>query len=90
MPEIMKVRRQGGARIVTLPNAVLSRVGADTGTPLAFDVKGGSIVATPVTEAGRRKRYRLSELLEGSEGMAELNRATAWALEGDGVGNELA
>ena len=91
MATIMKVRRQGGARIVTLPVALLERIGADLGTSLALDVKDGAIVATPVAEPGpaRRRRYGLDELLIGAEHLPELYAGVSGALDGDPVGNEI-
>lgn len=91
MATIVKVRRQGGARIVTLPPALLARIGADAGTSLALDVKGGAIVAKPVADAPapRRRRYTLSELLVGAEHLPDLYRSVEGALDGDPVGNEI-
>lgn len=91
MTTIMKVRRQGGARVVTLPTALLERIGADLGTPLALDVKDGAIVAKPVVEAAveRRRRYRLDELLIGAENLPALYASVSGALDGDPVGNEI-
>lgn len=87
----MKVRQQGGARIVTLPRALLSQLGADTGTTLSFTVQDGALIARPVSEAprGARRRYTLAELLAGSEETAALNEAMAPAREGAPVGREI-
>lgn len=89
MSTVMKVRQQGGARIVTLPSSLLDRIGADVGTPLALDVRDGAIVATPVSESARRRRYTLAELLEGAEHLPDLYARTAAALEGPSVGDEI-
>lgn len=91
MSTIVKVRRQGGARIVTLPSALLARIGADAGTALSLDVKGGAIVAKPVQDvpASGRRRYKLSELLVGAEQLPELYRGVEGALDGDPIGNEI-
>ncbi|MNY73814.1 hypothetical protein D3C86_2126870 [compost metagenome] len=48
----------------------------------------GELIARPVAPTPR-KRYSLTELLEGSEEMAELNALTASAREGNPVGREL-
>jgi antitoxin ChpS len=86
----MKVRRQGGARVVTLPAALLERVGAQVGTPLALEVRDGVIVATPVREArGPGRRYTLAELLDGVEHLQDYRSDTAGALDGPAVGDEL-
>lgn len=91
MTTIVKVRRQGGARIVTLPAALLARIGADAGSSLALDVKGGAIVARPVADAppAQRRRYTLSELLVGADQLPDLYRGVEGALDGDPVGNEI-
>lgn len=91
MPTIMKVRQQGGARIVTLPSALLERIGADTGTALSLDVLNGAIVATPVDEPARttKRRYTLAELLVGAEHLPEVYGAIAPALDGDPMGAEI-
>lgn len=74
MPTIMKVRQQGGARVVTLPGALLERIGADAGTALALDVKDGAIVAVPVSNEARtpHRRYTMAELLVGAEHLPEI------------------
>jgi antitoxin ChpS len=36
-----------------------------------------------------KKRYKLSELLEGKEIVSELTAELAWAMEGDAVGHEI-
>lgn len=84
---VVTVRRQGGARVVTLPPAVLSAIGADTGTDLTLAVQDGALIATPV--AKRRRRYTLAELLDGAEHLPALYADTAGALEGPPVGNEI-
>lgn len=91
MATIMKVRRQGGARVVTLPSALLERIGADLGSSLSLDVKDGAIVAKPVVEANteRRRRYGLDELLIGAEHLPDLYASVSGALDGDPVGNEI-
>ncbi|MET7243929.1 PbsX family transcriptional regulator [Methylobacterium sp. EM32] len=86
----MKVRQQGGARVVTLPAALLERIGADVGTALSLDVKDGAIVAIPVPEeaAKPRRRYTMAELLVGAEHLPEIYDSVAGALDGDPVGCE--
>ncbi len=91
MTTIRKVRQQGSARIVTLPSAMLTEIGADTGTALALHVSGGTIVATPVSEPKSlsRRRYTLGELLAGAERLPQLYADVAGALDGDPVGHEI-
>lgn len=87
---VSRVRRQGGARIITLPPAILAQLDADTGTAFALSVRDGAIVATPVPEAAPtpRRRYSLDELLVGAEHLPEIYAGVAGALDGDPVGDE--
>jgi antitoxin ChpS len=59
----------------------------EIGAQVALNVIDGKLVAQPLKTPNRR--YSLSELLEGSELLAELNLATAWAHEGKPVGGEM-
>jgi antitoxin ChpS len=83
-----KIRRQGGAAVITLPPTLLKLLHLDVGAQLELNVVDGELIARPVVESAR-KRYSLAELLEGSEEMVELNKQTASAREGDAVGREL-
>jgi antitoxin ChpS len=83
-----KIRRQGGAAVITLPPTLLKLLHLEVGAQLELKVVDGELIARPVVEPSR-KRYSLAELLEGSEEMAELNEQTASACEGDAVGREL-
>ena len=87
MSVVSKIRRQGGAAVMTIPPALLKLMQAGIGTDMALSVSEGELVAKPVTPA--RKRYSLDELLVGADAMAELNAETAWAREGGAVGREL-
>ncbi len=82
-----KIRRQGGAAVVTIPPALLKLMDVEVGSQLSLSVTDGELIARPVK--GARKRYSLGELLEGADAMAELNARTEWAREGDSVGREL-
>ncbi len=86
MPLTTKIRRQGGAAIMTIPPTLLKMMQLEVGDQLSLSINGGELVARPLKS---RKRYKLSELLEGQEHMAGLNADTAWALEGDPVGHEI-
>lgn len=91
MAKIVRIRRQSGARIVTLPAALLERIGADTGTKLALDIHGGAIVAKPVSDVpATRRRYTLDELLVGANQLPELYGSVGSVLEGDPAGKEFA
>ncbi len=82
-----KIRRQGGAAVVTIPPALLKLMNVEVGSQLSLSVTDGELIARPVK--GARKRYSLGELLEGADAMAELSTRTEWAREGDSVGREL-
>lgn len=83
-----KIRRQGGAAVITLPPTLLRLLHLEVGAQLELDVVDGELIARPVTQPAS-KRYSLAQLLEGADQMAELNAQTATAREGDPVGREL-
>ncbi|NWB97293.1 PbsX family transcriptional regulator [Pseudomonas gingeri] len=83
-----KIRRQGGAAVMTIPPTLLKLLHVEVGAQLELTVVDGELVARPVIHPVR-KRYSLEELLQGSEEIAELNAETAWAREGDPVGREI-
>ena len=87
MPVTSKIRRQGGAAVMTIPPALLKLLNVEVGAEVSLSVAKGELVARPVKSS--RKRYPLSELLKGSDAIAELNAETAWARQGDPVGREL-
>lgn len=82
-----KIRKQGGAAVVTIPPAVLKMMELEIGDQLSLEMADGELVVKPVRNA--RKRYKLSELLEGKDAMSRLNADLAWAMEGDPVGHEI-
>jgi antitoxin ChpS len=88
MPVTSKIRRQGGAAVMTIPPALLKLMDVEVGAQVSLSVNDGRLIARPLKAA--RKRYPLSELLEGAEAIVELNSETAWAREGGPVGRELA
>ncbi len=63
MPTV-KIRKQKGAAIITLPAEVLKTLGVDVGQSLDIEVINGALIARPAGQPTRR-RYSLSELLEG-------------------------
>ena len=83
-----KIRRQGGAAVITLPPTLLKLLHLEVGAQLQLKVVDGELIATPVALPARN-RYSLAELLEGAEEMAELNAHTAAGREGGPVGREL-
>ncbi len=88
MTVMSKIRRQGGAAVMTIPPALLKLMHADLGSLVELNVDDGKLVVRPVT-ASIRKRYSLRELLTDSQHVGKLNAAATWALEGDAVGREL-
>lgn len=82
-----RIRRQGGAAVMTIPPALLKQLDLDVGSEVSLSVADGELIARRATS--KRKRYTLSELLKGSEAIAELYAETAWAREGDPIGREL-
>ncbi|MFW0756607.1 AbrB/MazE/SpoVT family DNA-binding domain-containing protein [Pseudomonas sp. H11T01] len=83
-----KIRRQGGAAVMTIPPTLLKLLHLEVGAQLELNVVDGELIARPVVKPVR-KRYTLAQLLEGADEIAELNAETAWAREGDPVGREL-
>jgi antitoxin ChpS len=82
-----KIRRQGGAAIVTLPPAVLKMMQVEVGDQLSLDVANGELIGRAARPA--KKRYSLSELLEGADEIRALNAEVAEAQDGDPVGREI-
>ena len=82
-----KIRRQGGAAVMTIPPTLLRQMEVDIGSEVSLSVAEGELTVRPVR--GSRKRYSLAELLQGSDEIAALNAETAWAMDGDPVGREI-
>lgn len=82
------LRKQGGAMVMTIPPAMVKQLDLDVGAQMELNISKGQLVAKPVSPS--QKRYRLAELLKGSEQLRKLNKETAWAIEGEVVGRELA
>lgn len=83
-----KIRRQGGAAVMTIPPTLLKLLDLDVGAQLELKVVDGELIAKPMIHPAR-KRYSLTELLQGAEAVVEMNAETAWAREGDPVGREI-
>ncbi|MGV1870409.1 AbrB/MazE/SpoVT family DNA-binding domain-containing protein [Agrobacterium rosae] len=72
-----KIRRQGGAAVMTIPPALLKLMGTEIGSEMTLEIDNGNLVASPVNT--QKKRYSLAELLEGAEEMVALNaEASVW------------
>ncbi len=86
---LTKIRKQGGAAVVTLPAEVLRQLNAGVGEDLSIVVSQHTIILRPVRS--ERRRYNLEELLAGitEQNMQVLAEDTAWAREGAPVGREL-
>ncbi|MBB6509007.1 MULTISPECIES: AbrB/MazE/SpoVT family DNA-binding domain-containing protein [Rhizobium] len=87
MTIITKIRRQGGAAVVTIPPAILKTMELQVGDQLSLEMHDGELVVKPIRKTQRR--YKLSELLEGGEVVSSLNADMAWVMEGDPVGHEI-
>ncbi len=83
-----KIRKQGGAAVMTIPPALLRLMDVDVGARVTLTVEDGKLIAKPAIAA--RKRYSLAELLKGGEAIKKLNAEVAWARDGEPVGHELA
>lgn len=86
----VRIRRQGGAAIMTIPGEALKALHLDVGSMVEVKVAKGALVARPAAKPDR-KRYSLRQLLKGAtpDAMRKLNDETAWAREGDSVGREI-
>jgi antitoxin ChpS len=82
-----RIRRQGGAAVMTIPPALLKLMQVEVGSEVSLTVVEGDLVARPAKAA--RKRYSLQELLQGADAMADLNAETAWARDGEAIGREI-
>lgn len=82
-----KIRRQGGAAVMTIPPALLKLMGAEVGSQLELAVEEGVLVASTV-KSGRR-RYTLQELLEGHEALPSLKPDDGFLSDGEPVGKEI-
>jgi antitoxin ChpS len=82
-----KIRKQGGAAVMTIPPALLKLMEVDVGAQVTLTVENGTLLAQPATS--HRKRYSVAELLKGAAAMKRLNADVAWAQEGDPVGHEI-
>lgn len=87
MAVVSKIRRQGGAAVMTIPPALLKLMHVEVGAQVSLSVAEGELIARPIN--AQRKRYSLAELLQGADAMAELNAETEWAREGTPVGREI-
>ena len=85
----VNVRKQGGAAVVTIPANVMKMLHIEVGSKLELNVSEGILTARL---AVNKRRYSLTELLQGvtPAKITQLNAETAWALEGEPAGREIA
>jgi antitoxin ChpS len=86
---VTKIRKQGGAAVVTLPAEVLRQLDASIGEDLSIEVSQHTVIMRPAR--GERRRYNLGELFAGvtEQDMQALAEDAAWAREGEPTGREL-
>ncbi|MBB1250174.1 AbrB/MazE/SpoVT family DNA-binding domain-containing protein [Rhizobium sp. G21] len=83
-----KIRRQGGAAVITIPPALLKILDLEVGAQLSLSVDNGELIARPVQSS--KKHYTLAEILEGSEELKALDKDRgAWLEDDQRFGNEL-
>jgi antitoxin ChpS len=88
----VRVRKQGGAAIVTLPSDILKKLDIHIGSELELTIDKKNIVAHPIRKKHiKRSRYTLQELLRGvtPKKMKLLKKETKWIEEGEPVGHEI-
>ena len=81
-----RIRRQGGAAVMTIPPALLKMLGLEIGAQLTLEVDNGALVASPVRQ--EKKRFTLAELREGADEVAALNASAREWDEAPPVGKE--
>ncbi len=86
---VTKIRKQGGAAVITLPAEVLRQLDASIGENLSVVVSQNTVIMRPAR--GERRRYNLEELLAGvtKQDLQVLADETAWARDGEPAGREL-
>ena len=82
-----KIRKQGGAAVMTIPPALLKLMDLEVGAQVTLSVERGKLVAYPAGSG--RKRYSMAELLKGQAEMKGLTAEVAWAHDGEPVGREI-
>ena len=90
MSDIVKLRQQGGAAIITVPAHHMRQLALKIGAELQVDVADGKLIVQAL-HPGKPPlpRRTLTELLAGSEHATIVQEETRWAREGDPVGREI-
>ncbi|WP_413990242.1 PbsX family transcriptional regulator [Labrys okinawensis] len=90
MSDIVKLRQQGGAAIITVPAHYVRELALKVGADLQVDIVDGKLIVQPALPVKPSlPRRTLAELLVGSEHAAAVHEETRWAREGDPVGQEI-
>jgi len=86
----VRIRKQGGAAVITIPSDLLKLLNVEMGEELAIDIENGALIAHPLHEK-IRKRYSLKELLQGitPKVAAAMKDETKDLRDGNPVGREL-
>lgn len=87
---VVQIRKQGGAAIITLPSVVLKDLNSGIGDKLELAVAGGVLTAK-IAHKRERKRYTLAELLEGvtPELAEEMHKEAQSWLDAPSFGREI-
>lgn len=85
-----RLRQQGGAMILTVPNTIITQMGWQVGHTLNIEMQGDNVVLSP-TKRQPRGRKSISELLAGidSQEIAELNASVSEVVNLSPQGNEV-
>jgi len=87
----VRIRKQGGAGVITIPADLLKLLNVEMGTELALDIENGNLIAHPLSDRQFKKRYTLQELLQGitPKVAAAMKEETEALREGNIIGREL-
>ncbi len=81
-----KIRKHGGAAIMTIPVAALRMAKLNIGEEVSLLIEDGRLIVKPIH---RRSRLTMAELLKGSGAIKRLTAETSWAREGRAIGHEI-
>lgn len=87
----VKIRKQGGAAIITIPAHILEALHLVVGNELSLNITKQGVLVKPVqAQRRKRRRYTLKELLKGctKKRMKALMKETEWIRNLPPVGRE--
>lgn len=86
----VKVRKQGGAAVITIPSAITRILNFGVGADLELQIQGDSLLVKPLSQGGQ-KRFTLAQLLQGAtaESIRALSRETLSGTGDSDIGHEL-